>query len=462
MKETLKIGVSGVRGVVGESFTPQLAVSFAQAFGAFVGEGPVLVGRDTRPSGAMVEWAVIAGLQSVGCKPVIAGVIPTPSLLFRVRHERARGGIMITASHNGAQWNALKFVDRRGLFFDAIHAEELFDLYHQQDFPYVGESALRGAVQRESAVDPHFEKVADYVDAAAIRAAGLRVAVDCCNGVGAIHTRPFLEQRLGCRVTTLFDAPSGCFERDPEPLAEHLGALSAAVTAERCAIGFAHDPDGDRLAVVDETGQPIGEEITVALAVQSVLTHHGTGPVAATLSSGKSIQRVVEAAGASLTSTRTGEVHVVETLLRIGGVVGGEHTGGIIIPAIHPCRDSYAGMAVILERMALTGRSVSDLCQEIPRYCLVKKKIPIGAEEAPRILRRLRNRYEGHRLNFLDGLFVDFGDRWVHVRRSNTEPVLRIIAEAPTGGESAALIDEVRACAADSCSTNSIQPGRNE
>ncbi len=444
MNYALKIGLSGVRGVVGESFTPQVAAAFAQALGTFVRGGVVLVGRDTRPTGVMIEHAVVAGLISAGCKPVLVGVIPTPSLLYLVRKEGARGGIMITASHNSAEWNALKFVDRRGLFFDAVHAEELFDIYHQQDFPLVPETDMRSVQIREGAMEPHVEKILRYVDHAAIRGRQFPVAVDCCNGVGAIYTRPFLEKSLGCRVTTLFDTPSGAFEREPEPLAQHLDALCDVMRGGAYAVGFAQDPDGDRLAVVDETGQPIGEEMTVALAIQAVLAMHGKGPVVANFSAGQTVAAVAQAAGCSLTRSKTGEVHVSAVMRQTGAVVGGEHTGGIIIPAIHPCRDSYGAMAVILEWMAVSGRSISELCADIPRYALVKEKIPIGSGDAPDLLRHLRQQYADHDITNVDGLFIDMGDRWVQVRRSNTEPVLRIIAEAPTIDESEALIDQVK------------------
>ncbi len=445
MKEVLKVGVSGVRGIVGQSFTPQLAAAFAQAFGTFLDEGVVIVGRDTRTTGPMIEQAVLAGLLSVGCKPVTAGVIPTPSLLYLVKAEGARGGIMITASHNSVEWNALKFIDRRGMFLGPIHAEELFDIYHQQEFPFVREPDLRSVSIHEKGVAPHFERVVEYVNADAIRNARLRVAVDCCNGVGALYTRSFLEARFGCTVFSVYDKPTGLFERDPEPLREHLQLLRDTVTTEACQIGFAQDPDGDRLAVLDETGRPIGEEITVALAVSAVLRNHAQGPVAANLSSGKSVEHVARQGGGEIAWTKTGEIHVSETMRTIGAVVGGEHTGGIIIPAIHPCRDSYGGMAVILELLALTGKTVSQLCADIPQYCLIKDKVPIGAEHAPGILRQVRRAYEGHPMRFLDGVYVDFGDRWVHVRRSNTEPVLRIIAEAPTREESMKLVDDVKA-----------------
>ena len=444
MKETLKVGVSGVRGIVGESFTPQLATLFAKAFGTYVGGGTVLVGRDTRGSGAMFEYAVTAGLQAVGCKVLQLGVVPTPTLLYSVPRFGARGGIMITASHNPPEWNALKFVDRRGMFLAPIHAEELFDIYHQQEFPLVSESDLKSASPWTGAVNAHVDQVIGYVDAPAIRAAAHRVAVDCCNGVGALYSSDFLRRHLGCEVIAIHEEVTGEFARDPEPLAENISALCQTVLQHQCSVGFAQDPDGDRLAVVDEHGQPIGEEVTMALAVRGVLEWHGTGPVAVNLSSGKAVEWVTNKFKAPLTRTRTGEIYVSEAVKSLGAVVGGEHTGGIIVPAIHPSRDSFAGMAVILELLTKTGRTVSELVAEIPRFALMKEKIPISADQAPALLRKLRACYEGQPMNFLDGLYIDFGDRWVHVRRSNTEPVLRLIAESPTESETRALINEIR------------------
>lgn len=448
-REKLKIGVSGVRGVVGDSFTPQLAMSFAKAFGVFVGQGIVLIGRDTRPSGVMIEHAVVAGLLSVGCKPLLMGVVPTPSLLIQVKTLGARGGIMITASHNDAEWNALKFVDRRGLFLGERHTEEFFDVYHQQDFPLVAESDLRVTATLPHAADVHFDLVGNYIDAPIVRRARFRVAVDCCNGVGALYSRSFLAGALGCEVIALHDRPDGNFQRGPEPLPENLGALSRCVIENKCDIGFAQDPDGDRLAVVDEKGHPIGEERTVALAIQAVLRHHAVGPVAVNLSFGKGIESVAREFNIEVVRTKTGEINVSETMIEIGAVAGGEHTGGIIIPAIHPCRDSYGGMAVLLEAMALTQQRISELDDTIPRYSLIKDKLPIQAEQAPAILRMIRNHFAAHPQNLLDGVHVDFGDAWVHVRRSNTEPVLRVIAEAATPEISQRLVDDLKALITD-------------
>jgi len=443
MREALKVSVSGVRGVVGESLTPQVAASFAQAFGTFVGHGPVIVSRDTRPTGPMIEAAVISGLQSVGCKPLLAGVLPTPTALFLTRQLGARGGVAITASHNPSEWNALKFVDRTGIFLNETRAEELFDIYHQQEFPLVegAEIPVPGSVG--SPTSAHFQKVIGYVDAEAIRARKLRVAVDCCNGVGAIYSSPFLRE-LGCEVFPLFDRPTGDFERDPEPLPQHLSRLCELVRAERCDVGFAQDPDGDRLAIVDESGTPIGEDLTLVLGVQQVLARHRQGPVVVNLASSKAVEWAAREHRSRVIRTRTGEINVAETMLMNGGVVGGENNGGLIIPDIHPCRDSFAAMAIVLELLAGAEKSVSAVRAAIPTYHLVKDKIPLRAEQAPMVLRYIRRAYEGQKVNLLDGVYVDFGDSWVHTRRSNTEPVLRVLAEAPSREQAERLAEELR------------------
>ena len=432
MKASLKVGVSGVRGVIGESFTPQLATSFAQAFGTFVGGGAVVVGRDTRPSGVMIENAVVAGLQSVGCKPILVGIVPTPTLLMLTRDLGANGGIAITASHNPSEWNALKFVDRNGLFLDEAHAQELFDLYHQQDFPLVREEALQ-QVQRESApMHRHFQRIVEYVDAAAIRARKFKVAVDCCNGVGALSSANFLRDQLGCEVVTIFDKPSGIFEREPEPVPKNLTRLCETVVKEKCAIGFAQDPDGDRLAIVNENGQPIGEDLTLAFAVWQVLDKHGKGPIAINLSASKAVEDVARARGCEVIRTKIGEINVASAMLKNRCVVGGENNGGVMVSAIHPCRDSFVAMALALELMAHTGKSVSQLRAEIPEYFVERDKLEIRSDQSPEILRMIRREFADRPVNFLDGAFVDFGDAWLHVRRSNTEPVIRVTAEART------------------------------
>lgn len=444
MKDYLKVGISGVRGIAGETFTPQLASAFARAFGSYGGRGSVLVGRDTRASGEMFEHAVIAGLQSTGCQPILAGIVPTPTLLFLTRQLAARGGIAITASHNPAPWNALKFIDDTGLFLSLARAGEFYDVYHQGEFKLVPENEIPGATVLADPMAGHIATILNYVDTDAIRRAHVRVAVDCCNGVGALHTRPFLE-KLGCEVFTCGDRITGDFERDPEPAPENLATLSALVRDHRCAIGFAQDPDGDRLALVNEDGVPIGEDLTVAFAVRQVLDHHVRGPVVVHLSTSRCVRAVAEARGVAVHLSRIGEINVTEKILAVGAAVGGEGNGGIIVPAIHPCRDSFAGMAIVLELLATTKKSVSALRAETPSYFMVKDKLTIRSEAAVGILRAIRRRYEKEELTLIDGVHVDFGDRWLHVRMSNTEPVLRLTAEAPDEARARALVNDVRA-----------------
>ena len=444
MKHALKVGVSGVRGIVGDSLTPGIACAFSQAFGDFVGQGDVIVGRDTRPTGPMLELAVTAGLRSVGCKPVLAGVVPTPTLLHLALSEGARGAICITASHNNVPWNALKFINREGLFLDEMAAQELFDIYHQHNFPLVEEQRL-GTMGR--IIEPfagHQKAILDYVDTEAIRKRKFKVAVDACNGVGALFSEALLAEQLGCEVVVIHGAPTGVFEREPEPTPESLTVLAAAVKAHGCDIGFAQDPDGDRLAIVNEKGEAIGEDLTLAMGIDQVLRHHEKGPIAINLSSSKVVADVVNKHGCLLENTKIGEINVSSRMIEIGAVAGGEPNGGLIIPSIHPCRDSFGAMAVILELLAMSGKSVSELRSEIPSYHIIKTKLPIRGDKAPAILREVRRKYADEEQLHIDGVYVDFGESWLHVRPSNTESVMRVICESPSHDESAARVDEVK------------------
>lgn len=436
--EPLKVSVSGVRGIVGKTFTPEVAISFAQAFGTFVGKGPVVVGRDTRTSGEMIEQAVIAGLLSVGCTPVCSGVSPTPSILYVTKRSGARGGIAITASHNPAPWNALKFVDRTGLFLDERQAEELFDVYHQRTFPTVIEEDLHEVEWEPQVTRRHFRKITTKVDADAIRDRSLKIAVDCCNGVGAKFSRPFLEA-LGVEVVAIHEEPNGQFARDPEPRPEHLKALCETVRREHCDAGFAQDPDGDRLALVDENGHPILEDLSAGLASLQVVQKHQKGPVVFNQSISKAVEERLQQEDVPVLLTQTGEINVCRTILDRDGVAGGESSGGVIFPAVHPCRDSFGGMALVLERLSQEDRPLSEMIAEFPTYYSVKAKIPVDSSKAADILRKVRQTYASENISLLDGVYVDFGDRWLQVRRSNTEPILRCIVEAPTQAEAEEL-----------------------
>lgn len=441
----LKVSISGVRGIVGRSFTPEVACKFAQAFGTYVGRGTVLVGRDTRTSGPMIQAAVMAGLQATGCKPVDIGILPTPTILMNVKHRHAVGGIAITASHNPSEWNALKFVNGNGVFLDKIQAAELLDIYNQDVFNHVGNGEIRSVGTYADGFRIHQQKLEEFLDVAAIRRAGLRVAVDCCNGAASSYSRPFLES-LGCTVFPLFDDNSGIFPHPPEPTPENVVQICEHVRRCGADIGFVQDPDADRLLLIDEKGHPIGEDYTLTLATQYLLSKLPPGQTAvANLSITKAFGDVAEQAGAACHYTPIGEINVTERILATGAAIGGEGNGGVIVPAVHPCRDSFTGMGLVLEAMAKRGRRLSELVAGLPQYVMVKKKFEMSSARAHRVIDGLCRHPWGDQVKLMtdDGLRLDWPDRWCLIRPSNTEPVIRVAAEAKSAEAAQALIAEI-------------------
>ena len=452
MKKTnsLKISISGVRGIIGESLTPQLAAALAQAFGSYVGAGPVIVGRDARTSGEMIKQAVIAGLLAVGCRPVDVGIIPIPSFLFFVKDTHAAGGICITASHNPKEWNGLKFASRDGLYLTPHQTEEFLDIYHQSEFSLVPADRYKEVKIEPEAGEPHLRKILGAVDVERIRRRKFKVVVDCNNGAGAVLA-PRLLEALGCEAAFLYGDPSGEFAHDPEPVPENIGELCRAVQERKADLGFVQDADADRLAIVNGRGEPLGEDLTLAIAARYILGCR-KGPIVCNLSSSRAMDDIAREAGVACFRSKIGEINVVEKLLAVEprAVIGGEGNGGVIYPEVHPCRDSFTAMALVLEAMAASGKSIEALRRAIPRYTMIKDKIPGSAEQAHRLVGRLRKRYEGRgTASLLDGLKVDFKDHWIHVRPSNTEPIIRVIAEARTEAKARAAIDALKADIAD-------------
>lgn len=444
MREALKVGVSGVRGVVGDSLTPPVVMGFVQAFGTFVGRGPVAVGRDTRPSGEALERAVAAGLISVGCRPVLLGTVPTPSLLYRAATQGVRGAVAITASHNPAEWNALKFADRTGIFLDRQKTEELLDIYHQGEFPLVPENELPVEEHDSTAVAQHFDRVCAVIDRDAILRQRFRVAVDCVNGVGALHAGALLEERLGCEVIWLHNDPTRVFERPPEPLPRNLRRLCQAVRRHKCRVGFALDPDGDRLAIVDEKGRPLGEDLSLALEVDQVLSSHRRGDVAVNFTTSRAIEHIARKHGCQVHRAPTGEVNVVQEMMKSNAVVGGENTGGFIFPDVHLCRDAFSAMAIVLEFLALSGESIAEWRAHLPRFYLRRASIPCPTERAPGVLLQIRRRFRDQSSDTRDGVYLSGEGLWLHVRRSNTEPVIRLAVEGEDPAAVRALFEEVK------------------
>ena len=437
------ICLSGIRGIVGESFTPALVNSFSQAFGSYVGRGRVVVARDTRGSGTMVKHAVICGLLSVGCQPVDIGICPTPTTLIRARHSDAVGAVIITASHNPVQWNALKFIGSNGLFLNSFQAEELLDIYHQEQFSLVGYNQFRTVLTDPQPAKKHFSLLEEYFDIDLIRQAHIKVAYDCCNGAGAVMTQQFMKI-FGCETYPINIEPNEIFPHDPEPVPENLTQLCEAVKNCNADVGFVQDPDADRLAIVDEKGDAIGEDMTLALSAQHVLSRN-KGTVAINITTSRTVEEIAHSYNCPVIYTKVGEINVVEQLIVSKAVIGGEGSGGVILPRIHPCRDSYSGMGIVLELMAATGKKVSELVAELPRYVILKDRFPCSTEIAHRVLRKLKQKCAGKGIiRDIDGLRIDYPNGWVAIRPSNTEAIMRMVAEAKTNTEASDLINRFK------------------
>ena len=440
--QTLKISVSGVRGVIGESLTPKVAAEFAEAFGAYSGRGHVIVGRDTRPSGEMVQQAVHAGLLTVGCKPIDVGIMPTPSILMNVKSRNAVGGIAITASHNPNEWNAFKFVSSEGIFLNKIQAAQLLDIYHQGDIEHISNGELKNIKKVDNAFDVHMKLLLNFLDVNIIRNAKLKVAFDCVNGAASSFTQTFLEE-LGCICFPINAEPNGIFPHKPEPVPENIGQLCDHVKKTGADIGFAQDPDADRLAIVNEKGEPIGEDYTLVLATKHLLEQNGDkNTVVANVANTKAFDDIAIQYNAKIIHTAIGEINVTEKIIENNALIGGEGNGGVIVPAVHPCRDSFVGMGIILEMLAKNKTTVSGLMSKVPRYILIKKKFDMSASDANKLVRAIRNKKwpDDVSVNTIDGVRLDWKDKWALIRPSNTEPVVRVMAEAKSKKEAEDLV----------------------
>lgn len=441
---SLKIGISGVRGVVGETFTPELAVAFAQAFGTYLDSGRILVCRDTRTSGPMVRAAVLSGLLASGCEVIDLGVCPTPSLQLAVRWLGAEGGISITAGHNPEPWNALKFVRTDGLYLNAAQADELLDIYHQGEFAKAGWGDIQSEVGYADAVSHHLEVLTAAFDVEAIRSRRLTVAVDCCNSSCSLLSPRWLAA-LGCDVLAVNDDPTAPFPHAPEPGRGTMAQLRAVVAAGRAHVGFAHDADGERLGLVTETGEMLSEETTLAVAAEIQL-RRGVGPVVTNVSTSMVVERVAARHGAKVVRTPVGQAYVSEAMIETGAVVGGEGSGGVVVPRVQWTHDSAAAVGLILEHVALTGEAVSELAAALPRFRMLKHNIAVEPDRIHSHLQRMRDELEREGLGYdqTDGIKVNWPDGWVHARVSNTESMIRVIAEAEAAPRASELLEWAR------------------
>ncbi|MBU0581258.1 MAG: phosphoglucosamine mutase [Candidatus Margulisbacteria bacterium] len=464
----LKVTISGVRGIYGQDLNEKIAFNFGKAFGQFIfprlrpgdfggqTKTRVVVGADTRNSSPSLREAMFEGLKSAGCTPIDIGICPTPTVQIMVRQLQADGGVMITASHNPKEWNGLKFIRPDGIFLNSIEAEHFINIYYNK----LEKEAKEGHFLIEedaTAISTHLKKVLDYVNVDLIKKKKFKVVLDSANGAGCVIGKKVLEE-LGCEVIMINGEPKGDFNRNPEPIPKNITELCAAIKKNKADIGFAQDADADRLAIVNEKGEPIGEDNTLALASDYILSrmskveshksqvaNQKTKIIVTNLSTSRVMEDIAKKYGGKVVRTKIGEVNVSEQLKALKAAVGGEGNGGVMIPAIGFGRDSIAGMAILLEYLASSGKTVSELVAQNPKYVMYKTKIDCSSDqEVKNMLVKVKEKFKDEELNELDGVKAIFKDgNWLHVRPSNTEAIIRIISEAPTEEDAKKIAENI-------------------
>jgi len=435
----LMVSISGIRGIVGDGLSPQVIVNFAQAFGTYMGNGKVVVGRDSRVTGPMVKHAVYCGLMAAGCDVIDIGMCSTPTVQMAVEHLKARGGIAITASHNPIEWNALKLIDATGLFLDEMQGKNVIELVEKNKQQNVRWDQIGKVESYDGAIDHHIKSILKLgiIDAKLIASKKFKVVVDCVNGAGETILPALLDQ-LGCKVTFINKEATGLFPRAPEPLPENLNELCEKVKSVKADIGFAVDPDVDRLAIVSEQGKPLGEEYTLALAVNYVLQKK-TGPIVVNASVTQAIDDIAAKYEREVVRTKVGEIFVAQKMREIKAIIGGEGNGGVILPELHLGRDAPLAIALTLQQLALFGGVLSELHQTLPQYFQAKNRIELKDLDVASLLEAIIQKYKKEKKDQTDGLKILWQDKWVHIRPSNTEPIIRIYTEAKTAEEANAL-----------------------
>lgn len=433
------LSISGLRGVVGNGLTPDYLTRFAAAVGTIADQGTVVLSRDGRGSGRMVRHAVISGLLATGCKVIDADIATTPTCGVLVTHLKAAGGIQITASHNPIPWNGLKPFSPEGSVYNQEQGERLLDVLNNEKFNFVSWDQLGEVERYENAAGPHIERVLALIDQAAIQQRKFKVVLDCNHGSGGVAT-PQLLEALGCEVIVLGGTPDGNFAHTPEPLKENLSSLCEEVVKQGADAGFAQDPDADRLAIVDETGRYIGEELTLALGADYVLART-PGPIVVNGSTSRVTADIAAKYDCPFFRSYVGEAHVCAKMKQEKAIIGGEGNGGVIDPKVGYVRDSFVSMAYVLAGLAASKQSLSAWADSLPQYSIVKNKITCPREKVAEACAALEKHFDSATASSGDGLRLDWDDRWVQVRASNTEPIIRVIAEAPQNDEAQQLCE---------------------
>ncbi len=439
----LKIGISGVRGIVGETITPELVMDFACAFGTFLGGGRVLVGRDTRPSGPMLQRSVLASLASTGCGVLDMGVCPTPILQKRVKDLRAAGGISITAGHNTAEWNALTFINREGTYLNEFQGQAVLDRYHLETFRKAPLSRLGRVRPEVCGATPYFQALGSFLDAKAISRRGFKAVIDPCNGAGAGVVDEFC-RGLGCELVPVNNEPTGFFVHEPEPRPRNAGEVASIVRVTGADAGFLLNSDASRVSIVAEDGETLSEEYALPLIASHYLVKD-PGPVITNTSTSRMIEDVAARLGVPVIKTKVGQSHVVQALLSEEGSLGGEGSGSIAVRRFHPAYDAFLAMGLLLEAMAVTGKTISELVAELPKYHIVKEKVYCPPSRVHSVVAETRKLFPHDEIQAVDGVKAEKKEGWVHVRASATEPMIRIIAENVSQAKAREDLDRVTA-----------------
>lgn len=429
----LMISVSGIRGIFGTDLTPENLTRFTAAYGTWLEGGTVVVGRDTRVTGKLCENIVISTLQSVGCDVVRVGVVPTPTVAMAVLKHKAAGGIIISASHNPAEWNALKLLNRKSEFLDADQGKKVIEISEQGSFNYQPYDKIGRVINDPDALSYHIDEILKlpYINAGVIADANFNIALDPVNGTGAIAVPALLEKLGVTDINMINGEPNGVFAHNAEPLPEHLTAISSLVKDNKCDIGIVTDPDSDRLALVSDTGEPFGEEYTQVAAFDFVLSKT-PGACATNLSSSRVVDDIARKFNQTCHRSAVGEINVVKKMQEINAVIGGEGNGGIINPDLHYGRDALVGIAMILQMLAERNIPASEYRNSLPSYHINKAKIQLNGINGDALLKKAEETFSHQNPNTVDGVKIDFEEGWVHLRKSNTEPIIRIYSEGAT------------------------------
>ena len=436
--------VSGIRGIVGQSLTPETIIKYVSAFGQRSAGKKIVVGGDPRVSSHFIRPLILGTLQACGCEVIDVGIAPTPTIEIAVKTLQAAGAIAITASHNPIEWNGVKFIGPDGMF---LPEREIFGLFREADKrkrAYASWDKLGNIEQYNNAVEDHLALILNlpYLEIDKIRRKKFKIALDCVNGAGGTII-PLLLDRLGCEVVPLNIETTGIFAHNPEPVPQNLLDLAVAVKNHKTDLGIAVDPDVDRMAMISNEGNPLGEEYTLALAVKYLLSKK-LGYVVVNLSTSRVIDEIAQYYNVLLFKTKVGEINVSQKMQEVEAVIGGEGNGGVILPEVHLGRDAATGVALVLQALTEFNGSISELKQSLPQYYILKDKESIKNIDSDRVIEHFSEKYQNEQLDLTDGLRIDRADSWIHLRKSNTEPIIRLIVESRTPEISWRILQELK------------------